>query len=249
MEKEQNIKELTPDATLSQILSADKTAARLLASIGLEPTDHKDETLRSVCQQRQWSEMELLQWLKKNKESDREVPKEKEEVPEVDYSNDLIRWCSYIEDTFYQPNVELIQEVRSKFPRVKKVHANQYTWIKDMEYPLKKFLEDLHLYLEFGKKRFHPLVNKIEKNKSTLLDGTVRELERSLNIIHEDQQRLRQEMKSIRTKGHNFRNPEGACTTLRIMNHQLEELYAKLDNQFEVEEQLASAVKEKLQDL
>lgn len=65
MKQVEEREQLTPGAMLSHIISVHHEAAELLASIGLKPSTQKDQTLRSVCQQRQWSKVEVLDWVKK----------------------------------------------------------------------------------------------------------------------------------------------------------------------------------------
>lgn len=69
MKSEKTLTRLTPEATINKIISADQHAAELLASIGMNPEQHESQTLRSVCQQRQWNEEELLKWIKDQIES------------------------------------------------------------------------------------------------------------------------------------------------------------------------------------
>lgn len=60
------IQKLTPEATLDQIISANSNAPHLLQSIGLDPSGQADKTLRQVCLEKQWNEVEMLEWIKKN---------------------------------------------------------------------------------------------------------------------------------------------------------------------------------------
>ncbi len=133
MNTDQSLATITPDATISQITAADKQAAELLASIGLSLAKHKNETLRSVCQQRQWSETEVLKWVKKHTDPVNEDTSNKSEQLPGDGTN-LSEWIEHLKEAFIHPNLALLSELEKSFPRVHKIHGNQYTWLKDIEW-------------------------------------------------------------------------------------------------------------------
>lgn len=236
MKSEQPLENLTPNATLSQILSVYPKADELLESIGLDVSEHKEQTLSSVCRQKKWSEDEVLQWLRDKQNSRNGIP-ERQNKSNKEFGNDLSEWSSYVEEAYHGPLFQLIQDIDEKFPRIKKVHGNQYPWIKNMEYAVNHFLKDFLLYLKFENKKFFPLARKINNHKGKVLNGTVRELKRSHKIIADDQQRLQNKMHAVREKGNGFENPEHACTTLRILNHQFKQLDTMLAEQFKVEQE------------
>ncbi|HLR26012.1 MAG TPA: hypothetical protein VK112_09075 [Fodinibius sp.] len=234
MKKEQSFKNLTPDLTLSQIISVDKEAANLLSSIGLDPSRHKDETLRSACKQRKWSEVEVLKWLKKTRLSEVEAS-ENGESPEDDFGKDITEWANYLEQKFHDKNLELLEEIENDFPRVKKLHGNQYPRLKNMEWYLEKFSRDYKLYLKFEGMKFFPLAEKLTPKNKQPLDGLIRKLQHCLDVVERDQVRLWELMKTIRKKGGDFENPKGACSTLRILNYNLKQFENNLKHQFQVE--------------
>ncbi|HEX6982630.1 MAG TPA: hypothetical protein VF181_07700 [Balneolaceae bacterium] len=246
MEKDPSLAKLTPDATLSQIIAADRHAAELLASIGLNPFDHKNQSLRSVCQQRQWSEVEVLKWIKKQRRTENDKPSErKQEKP--DYGDNLSGWCEYLHEEFHSVNLKLLEEISNSFPRVHQIHGNQYPWLKNMQWYFERFEEAVRMYYEFEAKRFYPLVNTLQHTKGDLLDGTIRKLKRCLEIVHKDQSRLLRLMKTISENGNKFENPGGACSTLRILNQNFKTLFTGLNKQFKVEkESLLPLVQEKI---
>jgi hypothetical protein len=67
MKSSQSLTNLTTGATIDQIIKSDPKAGVLLTSIGLSTEAHENETLRSICKQRQWSEVEIMGWVKKFK--------------------------------------------------------------------------------------------------------------------------------------------------------------------------------------
>lgn len=234
MQSDQSLNQLTTSATIGQILSAFEPAAGLLKSIGLDPSHYQGQTLRSVCQQRQWSEEEVLQWLK-NQALPQNGSLEEDHPKGPTIEDELTEWCDYLEKTYYRPAFDLLESIDEKFPRVKKIHGNQYLWLKTMQWHFEQFDEALRLYLNFVNQKFFPLVRKIDEVKKQVLDGTVRNLKHSQDIIEQDQHRLRERMNMIREKGHGFHNPEGACSTFRILNYQFRQLDSQLEEQFEVE--------------
>lgn len=250
MKTNQSLAKLTPDATLSQIISADQKAGELLSSIGLEPSDHKEETLRSVCRQRQWSEVEVLQWVKQNRISGNGDPEAKEAPEPPDFGKNLSRWCTYIEDTFHKNILKLLGEIGSDFPRIHQVHGNQYIWLKSMQWYLDSFDDRLQFYIYFESRKFFPLVRALDSSKQGILDGTLQKLNRGLEIICEDQKELLKLMHTLETKGRRFENPPLACSTLRILNYNLKTLCSKLKKQFEIErEKVLPMIKQKIKDV
>lgn len=250
MKTDQSLASITPESTISQITTIDEQAAELLASIGLSLSKHKHKTLRSVCQQRQWSEDEVLKWVKKHSSSPNgeRSPNDSNQAP--DEQSSLKNWSKYLEEQFIEPNLELLEELTESFPRIHKVHGIQYSWLKDMEWHFNKFKEAVMMYYEFERKKFLPLTKRLYESKSTNINhGTIRKLQKSFSIIEEDQDRLQRLMKTIRNKGNQFENPEGACSTLRIQNKNFKILFSKLNKQFKIErEQIIPRIKGEIKD-
>ncbi|GAA5521404.1 hypothetical protein LQ318_06620 [Aliifodinibius salicampi] len=235
MNSDQSFKQVTPDAKLNQIISVYDKAAQLLASIGLDPSNHKEETLRSVCQQRHWSEVEVLDWVKKHHE-DYSIQEDQHKQTDIDYDDSLPQWITYLEEEFLKRSISLLDEISDSFSRVHKIHGNQYPWLKNMEWHFNSFDEALRLYYGFERNKFYPIALRLYNNDNgNVLDGTIRKLERSLKIIEDDQERLIKLKDVVKERGNNFKNPEGACTTLCIMNHNFFELEEILEKQFRIE--------------
>jgi len=247
MDTDLSLKKLTPDATLAQILMADKDAAHLLTSIGLDPSAHMEETLRAVCSQRQWSEVEVMKWLKNKHASGISNSKENGISAESDFGDDVHKWTKHLEQNFHDGNLELLKDIEDRFPKVKKIHGNQYPQLKNIEWHLDKFSQDYQLYLKFESMKFFPLVERLKEQSKKPLDGFLRKLNRCLDIIEEDQERLAAQMETIREKGGGFKNPTGTCSTLRILNHSFEQLEEGLEEQFQIEkEHIVPLVQRKL---
>ncbi|HET6528421.1 MAG TPA: hypothetical protein VFG39_06690 [Balneolaceae bacterium] len=243
MKKDSTLAKLTPDATLSQITAEHQYAGELLTSIGLNPSAHKNQTLRSVCQQRQWSEVEVLKWLKKQHRSGYRSSTE-ENRKETNFGNNVDQWCEYLLDDFHAVNLELMEEIKEGLPRVHKIHGNQYVWLKNMQWHFDRFDEALVMYYEFEEKRFFPLAETLQNARGELLDGTIRKLQRCLKIADKDQSRLHTLMKNLTQNSNGFENPDGACSTLCILNQNFKSLFNALDKQFKIEQEaLFPAVK------
>lgn len=238
MHTKQSLDSLTPDATLSQITSAHRRVNDLLRSIGLEPSSHSNETLRAVCQQRQWNESEVLSWItEKILASPVSCPDDS--LPdEPGRSTNLRKWCEYISEGYHSLILELLNEIARTFPRVAKVHGNQYPRLKYMREYFIRFSGELKLYYEFESRHLFPLAKKLGEPGHQLPDGALRKAERGTRIIKEDQKRLLRLMNVLREKGLEFENPTAACTTFRILNQHFKMLEKQLQKQIEVEKEI-----------
>lgn len=138
-----SLNKLTPEATIDQIITADKNAANLLNSIGMKPELYQGQTLRSVCQQRQWNEEELLKWIKKNQKND-ECKKNEPQKP--NFSEGVTGWCTWLTITVQPCIKDLLNEIKRDLPRVQLVHGNQYIWLKDIEWHFNKLKKQTERY-------------------------------------------------------------------------------------------------------
>lgn len=238
LETNKTLAELTPDTPLSHLVSVNQEVAEMLASIGLDVSAHKGETLREVCKQRKWSEEEVLQWVKKHCS----LPNDSKtgNAPQVQskFGDNIAAWCNYLETEFHGPNLELLNEISKDFPRVLQVHGNQYPWLKNMKWHFEDFEDKLRLYFRFEERKLFRLIEKLENDRGSVLDGTLRELDRCLDIIEEDRKRLHYNMENIREKGHGLKNPPNACSTLRILNQNFKLLFSALTEQFKKETEI-----------
>lgn len=236
---------LTPEATINQIISSDQNVVKLLNSIGMKPEQYQDQTLRSVCQQRQWNEEELLHWIKKNhteQECVRNVPKN------PDLHEDPSEWCRWLSGSVQPCIRELLADISRDLPRVQLVHGNQYTWLKNIEWHFNNMNDQLNLYLSLERETLFPLANELNDRKESILYGKVRDLKRSLEILEVDRPKIQKEMDKIREFSDDFKHPAGACSTLRIMNKNLADLSTQLMRYFSVEqEKLFPLIKKQLQ--
>lgn len=242
----QSINTMTPAATLSQIISADPQAGHLLKAIGLDPANYREKSLQSVCRQLKWSEVEVLGWIKKNFVQNKNSVNGTE-TAEPDFGNKLSKWCAYLENKKMVKTMDLLSEINKAFPRVRQIHGNQYPWLKNMQPYLEQFNEKIKLYYKFEKTRFFPLVKKLNASQEDVLDGTVHNFKRCSTIIEKDQKQLQQYINSIQIKGCHFMNPDGACSTMRILNQNLEMLFNDVGNQFIIErEKILPGVRQKI---
>lgn len=225
------LRNITPDATVRQILEADEQAEELLASIGFSPRSHEAETLRAACRQKHWDEEEVLRWLKKNHVSNGEG--ERPSPPGED--GDLGDWCPYMAKAYLDRNSELLAEIEKVFPRVRKIHGNQYLWLKQVSWHLEKLEDKLDWYMYFQRRKWFPLLGKLDASRRSPQYGTIKKIENSLELMEGDQQALLDLARDVENSSRGFHNPPGACSTFRILNHHLEQLCRSVRKQVTVE--------------
>ncbi len=230
MKSNSSLENLTPESTLSQIVSAEPQAGELLGSIGLNPDDHLEKTLRSVCQQLKWDEEEVLSWLKRH-------GAEESENAETDPSDwSLERWHEYMKAEYFDPNLALLREIENDFPRVLKIHGKQYPWLKEVRWHFNTFAETLSMHYLFKTEKFQPVAERCARqSKDSLLYGTLQKLRRGFDILEEDRRKLGDLMETLRERSGNFEHPALACSTFRILNQNILELFENLEKEFETE--------------
>lgn len=233
MENDLILKRLTPESTVRQIISADPNAAVLLASIGMKPEHHEDRTLRSICQQRQWNEEELLTWIKKStfRKSQNDT-----EPGEPNSGNDVSSYLTYLSETI-QPRIsQLLQDIEDDFPRVHQVHGNQYPRLKNMSWHFNKLKDLLERYILFEREILFPLASELNELEESVLYGKVKNLKRSIEVLKSDRPKITEQIHKIRVQADDFNIPGGACTTYRIMNKNFIELFNHLETYFRLEQ-------------
>lgn len=202
--------------------------------IGLSLENHKSETLRSVCQQKKWSEDEILKWLRVNCQ-DNNVRSDQSTEESPDFGNNLNQWCNYIQVEYLAKNNELLDEISSGFARVHKIHGNQYERLKNVHGYLEKLENKIYFYFHFQRQKFFPLINSLKDSKDNLLYGTIIKVRNGIAVIEEDQGEILKLMDTIEKKGQGLKNPAGACSTLRILNANIKTLFTSLRIQIEME--------------
>lgn len=224
---------LTPEATVRQIVSADYNAASLLASIGMKPEQHKSQTLRSVCRQYRWNEEELLTWIKKS--SSRKTQNDPE-PGKPDSGNDVSGWLNYLSETI-QPRIsQLLHDIEADFPRVHQVHGNQYPRLKNMSQHFNNLKELLERHIIFERETLFPLASELNELEESVLYGKVKNLKRSIEVVKSDRPKISERMHKLREQADDFNIPDGACTTLRIMNKNFIDLFNTLETYFSLEQ-------------
>lgn len=242
MTTEKTLNQLTPEATINQI-STDLNAATLLNSIGMKPEKYQGQTLRSICQQLQWNEEELLAWIKQHHTEAEGIKKEQ---VETDNDDDIMKWSNRLTESMKSCS-RLLNEISRDLPRIQLVHGNQYTWLKNIEWHFNSLNEQLNLYLSLENETLLPMANELNDRKESILYGKVRDLKRALQILEADRPKIQKEMNKIRELSDGFKHPAGACSTLRIMNKNLADLSVQLKIYFSVEqEHLFPLIKDQL---
>lgn len=225
---DRTLKQLTPESTLEQLISTDRQAANLLASIGMNPGLNRDRTLRSVCRDLQWNEEEVLQWVKK------EIRRQECEA-EPEEAGSLEGISRELQQAMQPCLFDLIVEIENGLPRVHQIHGTQYPELKVVDWVFGELREALKQYLVFEKELFFPLVLEFSNLKESMLYGNVRKLGRSISILKEDQNTIRENMRRLEKKTGRFSPPEGSCSTLRILYRNLEALSVQLERYFSIE--------------
>ncbi|MEX0770469.1 MAG: hypothetical protein WD035_07045 [Balneolaceae bacterium] len=234
MDTHSAIAKLTPEATIEEIITADRKAGVLLASIGIKTKSHKDESLRSVCQQLKWSEEEVMKWIQKNKISGPAQPDEQKSAGELDFGDNLSDGCHYLAEDSHPKLLFLLGEITCKFPRIHQVHGNQYPWLKHLQRPLGVFDDKLQFYIYFESKKFFPLLGHLHNGNGEILDGMAQKIERGIEIIEDDWNELSELMNTIERMGNQLDPPGGACSTLRIFNSDLKKLFSMLRQEIHI---------------
>lgn len=207
-----SIETITPGATLGQIMSADGQAEGLLKAIGLDPAGREDKTLQSVCSQHKWSEVEILKWLKKT--------------------------CQDRNKQNTEGLINLLTKIEEVFPRVHRIHGNQYPWLKNMQEPLHNFTEIFNQYFTFIDEEFYPFAKNQSGPDKQAASQAASNTENISRVLQANQKELRDLMEEIRDKGNNFKNPPVACSTLRILNQNLEMLFDDLEEQMRLDKRI-----------
>ena len=240
-------KSLTPDVTIEKIVQTHQDAKELLASIGLKPSQYKEETLRSICQQRKWSEVEVLNWVKRHANGIDGKANSAEKIRMPDSGDAVKKWSVYFNEVYLVPVENLLKEIDKNFPRVYKIHGNQYTWLKNMQWYYESLQEALRMYQMFERETFLPVAKSLSKARSAITHGKVKRLKKCFSVIERDQKRIKRLMEKVKQKGNNFESPELACSTLCILNENIKLLYEKLEAKFDFEsEQLIPRVEQEL---
>ncbi|MFU8862157.1 MAG: hypothetical protein ACNA8K_17255 [Cyclonatronaceae bacterium] len=233
MGSEKTLSTLTPEDTIKQIISSNRKVADLLTSIGMKPEQYENQSLRSACQQLQWNEEELLDWIKKHHQVAECI---ESEPKEPDFGNDIVKWCDWLSVTVEPRIHKLLTEITKDLPRVQLVHGNQYTWLKEIEWYFNTMKKLLELYLSLEKKTLFPLAKELNQQGESISYGRAKDLKRSLEILNDDKSKIVKELNRIRDFSSGFEHPAGSCTTLRIMNKNMENLDSQLRTYFSTEE-------------
>lgn len=228
---------LTPESTLQQITSFHSNAPLLLQSIGFDLHGNETKTLRQVCSEKQWNEVELLEWIKKNppsvqKKNNGITYKKKTRQPGTTYSE----ICSYLTEETLSKIKDLTKQIRSEYPRVAKVHGIQYPWLNSIKWHVNQLLNNLQYFINFESKTFYPLAVELQKQGERMLDGSAQNLKKSLKVIKHDHQGIEESIERIKEISRDFHYDESACSTLRILCSRLETLCRTIDEHLQIEQ-------------
>jgi len=248
MKTESTTQKLTPEATLDQIISVNSNAPHLLQSIGLDPNSHANKTLRQICSEKQWNEVELLKWIKKNHSAE-QVQKNADSFKKKnrDIGTSVTEICNFL-TTETLPVIEnLSSDVRREYERVSQVHGMQYAWLNEAKWHVNELLNTLQYFIKFETETFYPLVTEFQERGERILDGSVQNLKKSIDVVKQDHQIIEERMERIKKISRDFHYDESACSTLRILCTRLETLYRTIDKHVKIEKtKLLSEIENKL---
>lgn len=235
MNAEISLSDFTVNSTLAEISEFDSKASELLASIGVSVSQNKEETLRSLCQRKDWREKEVLRWIKSH--CVREDENSFDVKSESDEERTLEEWIIYLKEYFINPNLTLIENILNRYATLRNnERGNSNQWKEKFE-SFEKLADPLQLYYHFEKEMVFPLVDRfLNSRRSRIKHGTIRNIKRSLRIMDRDQERMRRIMKTIEINDQDFRNNGNADSTLLIQKESLNILFNRLSNQFRKEQ-------------
>jgi iron-sulfur cluster repair protein YtfE (RIC family) len=228
METDSSTRKLTPEATLQQIISFNSNISHMLQSIGLDPKDSEEKTLRQVCSEKQWNEIELLKWIKKNPpaiEKKRRLP-----------GTTISEICSFLEKETLTEIKELSAYVRSDYILTSKIHGIQYSWLNSAKWHVNQLLNTLQYFSNFELETFYPLAIELQKQGKRTLDGSVQNLKKSIAVVKQDHQIIEERMERITKISRSFYYDESACSTLRILCNRFETLFQTIDEHINIEQ-------------
>lgn len=228
---------LNPEATLQQITTASQPALQLLTSIGLDVSGHYDKTLRQVCAEKKWSEVEVLNWIKEHDKSETEATEEESQVQKSPVKS-ISDVCNLLIRENHSTLKKAIAEIEKNYARISKVHGSQYAWLKEAEWHVHLLMDKLSLFLKFESQKFYPLAKQLQSKKEQVLDGDIQSLRRSLKLIEEDHDRILDIKHTISTIKGSLQFDESACSSIRILCKQFHDLFERLDNHFRMEKQV-----------
>jgi len=235
MKSNQHVKVLSPEVTLEQMITSDQTIAELLASIGLDAFKHQEKTLRQVCLEKQWNEEEVLTWIRKNQYLDQVGPDESEDDDKILEQKNIAQICDYLEDKYHVKIRELLGDIHEKFPRVCKIHGQQYPWLKQVHWQFNNLHDDLELFLKFEREKFFNFIRQLHLKESQVMDGLAQSLKHAIVVLDRDHTRLTRSTREVQKASRDFYLPDGSCTTFRIVMQDLKELFDKLEEHFNAE--------------
>ncbi|MDZ7721119.1 MAG: hypothetical protein U5K72_20020 [Balneolaceae bacterium] len=249
MKSETTLKNLSPEATLNQIISADEDTPQLLQSIGLNPNVDTEKTLRQVCFEKQWNEAELLNWIKKNRSSNTAIQnngsKQKKKLPDFTSITEI---TEYLTSESLSTVSDLSSQIQNNYKRVSQVHGIQYPWLKEAEWHVFQLINTLSFYKKFETETFYPLAGELQKQKERMLDGNVQNLKRSMDVVKEDHKQMKKSLQRIKKMSGDFHFDESACSTLRILCNRLQSLHRTLSDHLKIEqEKLLPKIETKLE--
>jgi len=226
--KTRALNQLKTHSTLQEIISAHKSTESLLHSIGIQTETNEKKTLLQICTEKQWNEEELLSWLRKKTQYElSQNESEREDFSQLSNKELLKAVRIYRSRLTTQLN-----ELEPEFHRVCKVHGNQYPIIKEIHWHLNKISEKVRFMLMTADKTITPLMKYYNAGSKEILDGDVKKYNRGVELLIQDQHQISDHIQKINEINSHPDTVEGACSTIRTVFKDMEDLFSKIDLTF-----------------
>jgi len=226
--KTRALNQLKTHSTLQEIISAHKSTESLLHSIGIQTEMNRKKTLLQICTEKQWNEEELLNWLRKHTQND----KKQSSSEKVDFGRLSNRKLLQAFRDFKSELTTQINDLEPDFHRVCKVHGIQYPIIKEIHWHLNKISEKVRFMLMTADKTITPLMKYYNAGSKEILDGDVKKYNRGVELLIQDQHQISDHIQKINEINSHPDTVEGACSTIRTVFKDMEDLFSKIDLTF-----------------
>lgn len=184
--------------TIGGIVSGDRQMAELLISIGLNPEEHRNRTIRQACRELQWNEYELIDWIRNERLRYGELSDSEEN--ETGFSGrgvPLKDLCEQLERETLPDLERRMAGISDHLGLTIPVDPAKSVSFRCFCRQIGSLFEHLDYYLRFQKGRFIPLLRTVKRFDETVRDGEYRSLKRAVEILTEDHKRLRSGLESI----------------------------------------------------
>ena len=191
--------------TLSEIVTSNYQAARVLELHGLDFCCRGKRTLQDACAEKQLPTTSLLTELS-------HVLNIKDLSSEFQHLSltELVEYIVRVHHTYVKLNSSHILGYALK---VATKHGDRFPYMKDVYMLFAELTEEMAEHMEKEEKVLFPKIKLLELN---LPDTKVKFLEAPIQVMEEEHDRAGRIMEQIRTLTNNYSTPEQACITFQV---------------------------------